>query len=83
MSRIYGEQHRKLQDEHETRKLADTVENVIVQPEITDQDKAFIESRDMVFLSTVDHLGRRIQELRLQSMCRGWTRRPRFQTGRG
>jgi len=58
MSRIYGEQHRKLQDTYETRKLADTVENVIVQPEITDQDKAFIESRDMVFLSTVDHLGR-------------------------
>ena len=58
MSRIYGAQHRKLQDKYETRKLADTVENVIVQPEITDQDKAFIESRDMVFLSTVDHLGR-------------------------
>lgn len=58
VSRIYGEQHRKLQDTYETRKLADTVESVIVQPEIKDQDKAFIESRDMVFLSTVDHLGR-------------------------
>ena len=58
MSRIYGAQHRKLQDKYETRKLADTVEKVIVQPEITEQDKAFIESRDMVFLSTVDHLGR-------------------------
>ena len=42
MSRIYGEQHRKLQDEYETRKLADTVENVIVQPEITDQDLSLI-----------------------------------------
>ncbi len=58
MSRLYGAQHRKLQDKYETRKLADTVENVIVQPEITDEDKTFIESRDMVFLSTVDHLGR-------------------------
>ena len=58
MSRLYGAQHRKFQDKYETRKLADTVEKVIVQPEITDEDKAFIESRDMFFLSTVDHLGR-------------------------
>lgn len=58
MSKLYGVQHRKLQDKYETRKLADTVEKVIVQAEISEQDKAFIESRDMVFLSTVDHLGR-------------------------
>lgn len=58
MSQLYGAQHRALQDKFETRKLADAVENVIVQTEITPQDKAFIESRDMFFLSTVDHLGR-------------------------
>ena len=58
MSKLYGAQHRKLQDKYETRNLADAVESAIVQPEITDHDKTFIESRDMVFLSTVDHLGR-------------------------
>ncbi len=58
MSRLYGEQHRGFQDEFETRKLADSVEGVIVHSEITDEEKAFIESRDMFFISTVDHLGR-------------------------
>ena len=58
MSRLYGEQHREFQDEFETRKLADSVEGVIVHSEITDEEKAFIESRDMFFISTVDHLGR-------------------------
>jgi len=58
MSKLYGAQHRDLQDQFETRKLADAVENTIVQSEVSEQDKAFIESRDMVFLSTIDHLGR-------------------------
>ncbi len=58
MSRLYGVQHRGFQDEFETRKLADSVEGVIVHSEITDEEKAFIESRDMFFISTVDHLGR-------------------------
>ena len=58
MSKLYGEQHRAFQDNFETRKLADTVEGVIVHSEISDEEKAFIESRDMFFLSTVDHLGR-------------------------
>jgi len=58
MSKLYGEQHRKLQEQFETRKLADTVENIIVHSEIETEEKAFIESRDMFFLSTVDHLGR-------------------------
>ncbi len=58
MSKIYGEQHRSFQDNFETRKLADTIEGVIVHAEISDEEKAFIESRDMFFLSTVDHLGR-------------------------
>jgi uncharacterized protein len=58
MSKLYGEQHRGFQDEFETRKLADTIEDVIVHAEVSDEEKAFIESRDMFFLSTVDHLGR-------------------------
>ena len=58
MSKLYGVQHRGFQDEFETRKLADTIEEVIVHSEVSDEEKAFIESRDMFFLSTVDHLGR-------------------------
>jgi len=57
MSDIYGQNHRNLQDEFETRKLADRLEEIIVQEEIAEQDKAFIESRPMFFLSTVDHNG--------------------------
>jgi uncharacterized protein len=58
MSRLYGNQHRALQDEFETRKLADRIEMIAVKTEITDMEKGFIESRDMFFLSTVDHGGR-------------------------
>lgn len=58
MSKLYGDKHRQLQDEFDNRKLADIVENAVVRSEINDEDKAFIESRDMFFLSTIDHLGR-------------------------
>jgi predicted pyridoxine 5'-phosphate oxidase superfamily flavin-nucleotide-binding protein len=42
----------------DTRALADRVEAVAVKPEIDDDSKAFIESREMFFLSTIDHTGR-------------------------
>jgi uncharacterized protein len=58
MSEIYDQNHRKLQAEFETEKLADVVEQVIVHEEVMDEDKAFIESRDMFFLSTIDAEGR-------------------------
>ncbi|WP_438021574.1 pyridoxamine 5'-phosphate oxidase family protein [Sorangium sp. So ce315] len=58
MSRLYGEQHRALQEQFNTSKLADRVEQIVVQSEVTDDNKAFIEARDMFFLSTVDHQGR-------------------------
>lgn len=58
MSRLYGEHHRALQDSFETRKLADRVEEYVVRTEIDDMVKDFIESRDMFFLSTLDHNGR-------------------------
>jgi predicted pyridoxine 5'-phosphate oxidase superfamily flavin-nucleotide-binding protein len=57
MSEIYGEQHRALQQAFDTTRLADRVEQIIVHPEIPDDHKAFIESRDMFFLSSVDHRG--------------------------
>jgi len=58
MSRLYGPSHRSLQDRFDTRRLADNVEKRIVLTEIPPEHKAFIESRDMFFLSTVDHQGR-------------------------
>ncbi|MEQ1715481.1 MAG: pyridoxamine 5'-phosphate oxidase family protein [Hyphomicrobium sp.] len=58
MSRLYGETHRALQEEFDSVKLADRVEEIVVRPEIDDMGKAFIESRDMFFLSSVDHNGR-------------------------
>jgi predicted pyridoxine 5'-phosphate oxidase superfamily flavin-nucleotide-binding protein len=58
MSRLYGPIHRSLQDRFDTRRLADSVETRVVLTEIPPVHKTFIESRDMFFLSTVDHLGR-------------------------
>jgi predicted pyridoxine 5'-phosphate oxidase superfamily flavin-nucleotide-binding protein len=58
MSRLYGPVHRSLQDRFDTRRLADNVEARIVLTEIPAEHKAFIESRDMFFLSTIDHQGR-------------------------
>ncbi len=57
MDEIFGEQHRALQQEFDTTKLADRVKEFIVSPEITDEHKPFIESRDMFFLSSIDHRG--------------------------
>jgi predicted pyridoxine 5'-phosphate oxidase superfamily flavin-nucleotide-binding protein len=57
MSTLYGERHRLLQQEFDTTKLADRVKEIIVLPEIADDHKAFIESRDMFFLTSIDHRG--------------------------
>ena len=57
MSRLYGKSHRELQDVFETRKLADLVEENVAHTDVNDVDRAFIESRDMFFLSTVNHDG--------------------------
>ncbi len=54
---IYGEEHRALQQTFDTSRLADWVEKAIVRPEISEEHKAFIETRDMFFLSSVDHRG--------------------------
>ena len=58
MSRLYGARHRAYQDMHDTRRVADAIEQVAVHEEISDMDKAFMESRDMFFLSSIDHEGR-------------------------
>lgn len=58
MSRLYGPVHRALQERFDTRRLADNVEARLVRSEIPAEHKTFIESRDMFFLSTIDHAGR-------------------------
>jgi predicted pyridoxine 5'-phosphate oxidase superfamily flavin-nucleotide-binding protein len=58
MSRLFGDIHRALQMAFDTRALADRVEAVALKPEIDDTAKGFIESREMFFLSTIDHMGR-------------------------
>jgi predicted pyridoxine 5'-phosphate oxidase superfamily flavin-nucleotide-binding protein len=58
MSRLFGDIHRALQMAFDTRGLADRIEAIALKPEIDDAGKAFIESRDMFFLSTIDHMGR-------------------------
>ncbi|MBI3515657.1 MAG: pyridoxamine 5'-phosphate oxidase family protein [Proteobacteria bacterium] len=58
MSRLYGPTHRALQDRFEMRGLADNVEKRLVLTAISAEHKAFIETRDMFFLSTIDHQGR-------------------------
>lgn len=58
MSRLFGDIHRAMQMAFDTRALADRIEAIAVKPEIDDDAKAFIESREMFFLSTIDHAGR-------------------------
>jgi uncharacterized protein len=57
MSEIYSEQHRALQARFDTTRLADRVEEIVVRPEVSGDCKGFIESRDMFFLTSVDHRG--------------------------
>jgi predicted pyridoxine 5'-phosphate oxidase superfamily flavin-nucleotide-binding protein len=58
MSRLFGDQHRALQDVFETRNMADRIEQVACKTEFDEETKGFIESMDMFFLATVDHQGR-------------------------
>ncbi len=54
---FYHEGNRQLQDRFDTRRLADRFEERIVVDEIDDEDKQFIEARDMFFMATVDPRG--------------------------
>src|SRR3984957_8271238 len=57
MSEIYSDKHRALQETYDTVRLADRIEEIIVRPEVSSEHKSFIESRDMFFLTSVDHRG--------------------------
>jgi uncharacterized protein len=54
---LYHDGNRKLQDRFDTRRLADRIEERIVRDRIDDDDRAFIEARDMFFIATVDKEG--------------------------
>lgn len=57
MSDIYHEGNRQLQDQFDTRRLADRLDEAIVADSIMPSDKDFIERLDMFFIATVDERG--------------------------
>jgi predicted pyridoxine 5'-phosphate oxidase superfamily flavin-nucleotide-binding protein len=57
MSMQYGGEARRLQDQFDSRRLADRLAETIVRGEASEEDRAFIASRDFFFLSTLDAEG--------------------------
>jgi predicted pyridoxine 5'-phosphate oxidase superfamily flavin-nucleotide-binding protein len=55
---VYNDGNRRLQDRFDTRRLADRIEERIVHTVIDEDDRAFIEGRDMFFIATADAEGR-------------------------
>jgi uncharacterized protein len=53
----YSPAARELQDQFDTRRLADRLVEVTVHDRFTDDDRAFIQRRDMFFLASVDATG--------------------------
>jgi uncharacterized protein len=58
VSGFYHDGSRRLQDAFDTRRLADRLESVTVRDTIDDDDRAFIEAMDMLFIATADEQGR-------------------------
>lgn len=54
MSSFYSDEQRALQDQFATRPLADRLQEMIVHAAFSEEDAAFIASRDFFFLATVD-----------------------------
>jgi uncharacterized protein len=55
---FYNDGNRSLQDRFDTRRLADRIEDRKVTDTIDADDRAFIESMDMLFIATADEYGR-------------------------
>ena len=51
---MYHEESRKLQDQFDTRRLADRLVERLVRSTFNDEDRTFIESQRMFFLATTD-----------------------------
>jgi hypothetical protein len=57
MSSLYEESHRLLQRQFDTQRLADRIEERLFRTALTDEDRAFIERLDLLFLATVNSRG--------------------------
>lgn len=57
MSKIYNWGSRQLQDQFDSRRIADRLEQRTVHNTFTDEDRAFIECSPMFFLATADAEG--------------------------
>jgi predicted pyridoxine 5'-phosphate oxidase superfamily flavin-nucleotide-binding protein len=57
VSEFYTPAQRQLQDEFATRGLADRLVEAIVTSELSDEQAAFVHSRNLFFLSTIDEWG--------------------------
>ena len=55
---MYSQEQKKLQSDFGTQQLAEKLVNMIVKSTLDERERAFIESREMFFLSTVDKEGR-------------------------
>jgi len=55
---VYHDGSRRLQDRFDTRRLADRIEERLVHDRFDEDDRAFIEARDMFFIATADADGR-------------------------
>ena len=51
---MYHDESRKLQDQFDTRRLADRLVERLVRTTLTDEDRSFIEGQRMFFLATTD-----------------------------
>ena len=58
MMATYHDGQRLLQDRFNTRRLADRIDERLVDDIIDANDKAFVERLDMFFLATADKQGR-------------------------
>lgn len=58
MSDMYHEGNRELQDEFESRRIADRLEEQLTRTALSDDDKAFIEGSIYFFLASADADGR-------------------------
>lgn len=58
MSQLFGENHRRLQRRFDTERLADRIEQRLFREKMMEDDRSFIERRDMFFLATSDPAGR-------------------------
>jgi uncharacterized protein len=58
MSVIYGPDHRSLQDEHDSRRLADLWRTMLIHGELAPEEQAFVAACDFFFLATVDAEGK-------------------------